>query len=105
MPGCKARERAGRMDMDLVREMGSLELVAPELRKDFGGLGAGTLCAGAIIEKIGRAEFTFGYVPLMIFLNGQILACSARLEIARDWLTRVRRARPSWPWPWPWPWP
>ena len=88
-PGYMAREKAGRMDMDLVREMGSLGLIAPELPEEFGGIGAGTLCAGAIIEEIARADFTFGYVPLLGSLTGQVLARFARPEIAREWLTRL----------------
>lgn len=88
-PGYMAREKAGRMDMGLVREMGSLGLIAPELPEEFGGMGAGTLCAGAIIEEIARADFTFGYVPLLGSLTGQVLARFARPEIAREWLTRL----------------
>lgn len=88
-PGYKDRENSGKMDMDLVREMGSLGLIAPELPEDMGGMGAGTLYAGAIIEEVGRADFTFGYVPLLASLNGQILAQFAKPEIARDWLTRL----------------
>ena len=88
-PGYLAREKAGRMDMALVREMGQLGLIAPELPEAFGGMGAGTLYAGAIVEEIARADFTFAYVPLLASLNGQILAAFARPEIARDWLTRL----------------
>lgn len=88
-PGYKYRERAGRMDMNLVREMGSLGLIAPELPEEFGGMGAGTLYAGAIIEEIARADFTFGYVPLLASLNGQVLARYARQDIAREWLTKL----------------
>ena len=88
-PGYMAREKAGRMDMGLVREMGSLGLIAPELPEEFGGMGMGTLCAGAIIEEIARADFTFGYVPLLGSLTGQVLARFARPEIAREWLTRL----------------
>ncbi|PZP18975.1 MAG: cyclohexanecarboxyl-CoA dehydrogenase, partial [Kocuria rhizophila] len=56
-PGYLAREKAGRMDMALVREMGQLGLIAPELPEAFGGMGAGTLYAGAIVEEIARADF------------------------------------------------
>jgi cyclohexanecarboxyl-CoA dehydrogenase len=75
--------------MDLVREMGSLGLIAPELPEEFGGMGAPTIYSGAIIEEIGRADFTFGYIPLLASLNGQILAKFARKDIATDWLRRM----------------
>ncbi len=88
-PGYLAREKAGKMDMDLVREMGALGLIAPELPEEFGGMGAGYLYAGTIIEEIARADFTFGYIPLLASLNGQILAKFARPDIAREWLTKL----------------
>lgn len=86
-PGYQAREKAGRMDMALVREMGALGLIAPELPEAFGGMGVDFLYSGAIIEEIAKADFTFAYVSLLASLNGQILATFARPEIARDWLT------------------
>jgi cyclohexanecarboxyl-CoA dehydrogenase len=85
-PGYLARERDGRFDFALMRDMGQLGLIAPELPEDFGGSGAGYLASGVIIEEIGRADFNFGYVPLLASLNGQILANYARPDVARDWL-------------------
>lgn len=85
-PGYLAREKAGAFDHGLLREMGSLGLVAPELPEAFGGMGASYLCSGAIIEEIAKADFSFAYVSLLASLNGQILASFARPEVARDWL-------------------
>lgn len=88
-PGYMAREKAGKMDMALVREMGGLGLIAPELPEEFGGMGAPTLYSGAIVEEIGRADFTFGYIALLASLNGQILAKFARADIATEWLRKL----------------
>lgn len=88
-PGYMAREKSGTFDMDLVREMGSLGLIAPELPEEFGGMGAEYLYSGAIIEEIGKADFTFGYVPLLASLNGHILATFAQKHIAREWLPKL----------------
>lgn len=88
-PGYMSREKAGRMDMALVREMGGLGLIAPELPEEFGGMDAPTLYSGAIVEEIGRADFTFGYIPLLASLNGQILAKFARTDIATEWLRKL----------------
>ena len=88
-PGYMSREKAGQMDMALVREMGGLGLIAPELPEEFGGMGAPTLYSGAIVEEIGRADFTFGYIPLLASLNGQILAEFARADIATEWLRKL----------------
>jgi len=75
--------------MDLLREMGSLGLIAPELNEDFGGIGAKFLLSGVIIEEIAKADFNFAYAPLLGSLNGQILQNFARPEIAKDWLCKV----------------
>ncbi|MGN0932147.1 acyl-CoA dehydrogenase family protein [Falsigemmobacter intermedius] len=83
------RERQGRFDPALMRAMGSLGLIAPELPEEFGGIGAGYLYSGAIIEEIAKADFTFAYVSLLASLNGQILRSFARPEVAKAWLPGV----------------
>ncbi|MFU8862493.1 MAG: acyl-CoA dehydrogenase family protein [Rhodobacterales bacterium] len=88
-PGYLAREKAGTFDMELVREMGALGLIGPELPEDFGGMGAEYLYSGAIIEEIGKADFTLGYVPLLASLNGHILATFAQKHIAAEWLPKL----------------
>lgn len=85
-PGYLGREKAGRFDMSLLREMGELGLIAPELPEEFGGMGAAFLYSGVIVEEIARADFTFGYASLLASLNGQILRQFARPEVAREWL-------------------
>ena len=72
-PGYLAREKAGKFDMDLLREMGQLGLIAPEMPEEFGGMGASYLYSGIITEEISRADFTFAYTSLLASLNGQIL--------------------------------
>lgn len=88
-PGYQAREAAGGFGADLVREMGSLGLIAPELPEEFGGLGAGAIYSGVIIEEIARGDFNFGYINILASLNGQILAHFANDEIRREWLPRL----------------
>lgn len=88
-PGYQAREAAGGFGADLGREMGSLGLIAPELPEEFGGLGAGAIYSGVIIEEIARGDFNFGYINILATLNGQILAHFANDEIRREWLPRL----------------
>lgn len=85
-PGYLAREREGRFDAALLREMGELGLIAPELSEAYGGMGAPYLYSGAIIEELGKADFTFGYVSLLASLNGHILASFAQKQVAEAWL-------------------
>lgn len=88
-PGYQAREKSGGFGADLLREMGSLGLIAPELPEEFGGLGAGAIYSGAIIEEIAKGDFNFGYVNILASLNGQILANFANDEIKREWLPKL----------------
>ncbi|RLL61569.1 cyclohexanecarboxyl-CoA dehydrogenase [Paenirhodobacter hankyongi] len=88
-PGYKAREKAGAFGHDILREMGSLGLIAPELPEELGGLGAGSIYSGVIIEEIARADFNMGYINILASLNGQILARFGNGEIKRDWLPKL----------------
>lgn len=88
-PGYRERERTGMFGKDLVREMGGLGLIAPELPEEYGGSGTGALYSGVIIEEIARGDFNFGYINILASLNGQILNRFANPEIKRHWLPRL----------------
>ncbi|MCP5265374.1 MAG: cyclohexanecarboxyl-CoA dehydrogenase [Burkholderiaceae bacterium] len=88
-PGYAEREHTRVLDRGLMREMGEMGLIAPELPVELGGLGLGCLASGVIIEEIGRADFSMAYAQLLGSLNGQILAHHAAPEIARPWLERL----------------
>lgn len=45
-PGYRAREQAGALDRALLREMGGLGLIAPEMPESHGGLGQSCVTAG-----------------------------------------------------------
>jgi cyclohexanecarboxyl-CoA dehydrogenase len=88
-PGYQRREVEGRIDRALVREMGSLGLIAPELPEEFGGLGTPSLTSGLIAEAIGYADVNAAYIQILGSLNGKIIAGHARPELARQWLPRL----------------
>lgn len=88
-PRYQAREKAGTFEKDLLREMGSLGLIAPELPEEYGGLGAGSIYSGVIIEEVGRADFNVGYINILASLNGQIIANFANEELRRHWLPKI----------------
>ncbi len=88
-PQYQAREKAGGFDRALLREMGSLGLIAPELPEEYGGLGAGSIYSGVIIEEVGRADFNVGYVNILASLNGQIIANFANEDLRRHWLPKI----------------
>ena len=88
-PGYQRREVEGRIDRALVREMGDLGLIAPELPEEFGGLGTPSLTSGLIAEAIGYADVNAAYIQILGSLNGKIIAGHARPELARQWLPRL----------------
>ena len=90
-PGYLERDRTRVLDRALMREMGGLGLIGPELPEAFGGQGLGTLAAGVIHEAIARADLSMSYVNLLASLNGQILSQHARPEVAAPWLAKVTR--------------
>ena len=92
-PGFKAREETRRLDRDLMREMGELGLIAPELPVEYGGQGLGSLASGVIIEELARADLSLAYIQLLASLNGQILAQHAAPALARAWLERITAGR------------
>jgi cyclohexanecarboxyl-CoA dehydrogenase len=88
-PGFQERDRSRTLDRALMKEMGALGFIAPELPEAFGGLGLGSLAAGVIHEEIAGADLSMSYVNLLASLNGQILAQHAAPEIAKPWLARL----------------
>ncbi|MCX7227901.1 MAG: cyclohexanecarboxyl-CoA dehydrogenase [Burkholderiales bacterium] len=88
-PGFEERDRTRVLDRTLMRQMGELGFIAPELPEAVGGQGIGCLAAGVIHEEIARADLSLSYVNLLASLNGQILAEHGRPEVAGPWLRRL----------------
>lgn len=82
-PGYQAREAEANFDRSLVREMGALGLIGPELPEDMGGHGLDGVCAGIIIEEIARGDLSMAYTQLLGSLMGSVIALHARPEVAR----------------------
>jgi len=88
-PHYQKRATADRIDRALIKEMGALGLIAPDLPEQYGGLGESSVTAGIIIEQIAYADFNASYVPLLASLMGGMLAQHASPNIAREWLPKV----------------
>ncbi|QNP47181.1 cyclohexanecarboxyl-CoA dehydrogenase [Diaphorobacter aerolatus] len=88
-PGFQERDRTRVLDRELMREMGEMGFIAPELPEKFGGQGMGSLAAGVIHEAIAAADLSISYINLLASLNGQILAAHGAPEVARPWLERL----------------
>ncbi len=90
-PGFLERDRTRVLDRTLMREMGEMGYIAPELPEADGGQGMGCLAAGVIHEEIARADLSLSYINLLASLNGQILSQHAQPHVGRPWLQRLTR--------------
>ena len=88
-PDYQARERAGRIEPELRRELGAAGLIAPELPVELGGRGADRVTAGLITEEIGRGDVNVAYLQVVGSLVGQIIAANGAPEVARHWVPRI----------------
>ncbi|MGD9750683.1 MAG: cyclohexanecarboxyl-CoA dehydrogenase [Acidimicrobiia bacterium] len=88
-PGFQERDRTRVLDPDLMREMGSLGLIAPELPEHVGGQGATRLASGVITEQIAAADLSMSYVNLLGSLNAQILLDHGDPSVVTPWLLRL----------------
>ncbi|MEG1455284.1 MAG: acyl-CoA dehydrogenase family protein, partial [Comamonas sp.] len=92
-PGFLERDQTRVLDRALMREMGEMGFIAPELPEAVGGQGLGCLAAGVIHEEIARADLSLSYINLLASLNGQILAEHGRPEVAGPWLAKLTRGQ------------
>ncbi|RBP17247.1 cyclohexanecarboxyl-CoA dehydrogenase [Roseiarcus fermentans] len=88
-PGFQERDRTRALDRSIMKAMGAMGFIAPELPEEFGGLGLGSLAAGVIHEEIARADLSLSYISLLASLNGQILAHHGRPDVVKPWLARL----------------
>lgn len=87
--GFLERDKTRVLDRSIMRAMGEMGFIAPELPEAVGGQGLGCLAAGVIHEEIARADLSLSYINLLASLNGQILSHHARPEVAKPWLERL----------------
>lgn len=73
-PDYKAREKAERVEREIILEMGQMGFLGPELSEDNGGLGVDCVTSGLLLEQIAYGDFNVSYVNLLVSLCGQIVA-------------------------------
>ena len=88
-PGFQERDHTRVLDRDIMREMGEMGFIAPELPEALGGQGLGSLAAGVIHEEIARADLSISYINLLASLNGQILSHHGDPAAVRPWLDKL----------------
>ena len=88
-PRYQVREQEAVIDRKLVREMGALGLIGPDLPERYGGLGLPSEVSGLVIEALAYGDFNVAYVQLLGSLCGQIIARHAAEDLAAEWLPRI----------------
>ena len=88
-PDYLARAKAGRIERDLIREMGKLGLIGADLPEQFGGLGLGNLSGGLIVEDIAAGDFNVAYIQLLGSLQGSILVDHALPDLANEVVPKI----------------
>lgn len=88
-PGFLERDQSRIFDRDLVKKMGEMGFIAPELPEQYGGQGMGRLAAGVIHEAVAKADLSFSYINLLASLNGQILAEHGDPGVVEPWLRKL----------------
>ena len=90
-PGYRSREKAARLDPELLQQMGRLGFIAPEQSEEYGGSEVSYLTSGLIMEALSGADFNMAYIQLLGSLNTQILTRYASKEIAQKWVPKICR--------------
>jgi len=91
-PLYQQRERGEhRIERSLLKEMGSLGLIAPELPEKFGGLGVSQVATGVITEAISYGDFNVGYAQVFGSLLGHIISRHALPELGSHWTRQITR--------------
>ncbi|MCF8466895.1 MAG: acyl-CoA dehydrogenase family protein [Sneathiella sp.] len=77
------------LDRNLMREMGALGLIGPDLPEEFGGMGLSYATAGLMTEAIAYADFNVSYIQLLASLMGGMVAQHASKDISTEWIPKV----------------
>jgi cyclohexanecarboxyl-CoA dehydrogenase len=88
-PGFQERDQTRVLNRALMREMGQMGFIAPELPEAVGGQGMGCLAAGVIHEAIAAADLSLSYINLLASLNGQILSQHGERSVVQPWLDKL----------------
>lgn len=88
-PDYMKREETGAIDRDLMRKMGALGLVGPDLPEEVGGLGVGSVASGIITEQIAYGDFNISYIQLLASLMGNLVCAHATPDIVSEWVPKL----------------
>ena len=91
LPFYMQREREAKMDRALLREMGALGFIGPDLPAEYGGMDASAVTTGMIIETLSYGDFNIGALAVVQSLCGAVLLRNASKALCEEWLPRVTK--------------
>jgi cyclohexanecarboxyl-CoA dehydrogenase len=91
LPMYQQREREGRIDRSLLREMGKLGFLGMDLPERYGGMDADAVTTGMIVEELAYGDFNVGAIAVVLSLCGAVIERNATAAVKQSWLPRVTR--------------
>lgn len=88
-PYYKDREIDGILNRELIREMGELGFLAPEVSEDLGGSGLDALTSGLITEAIAEGDMNIAYVPINHSLISSCIVNHAQPEVVEEIIPKM----------------
>ncbi|MFV9474703.1 cyclohexanecarboxyl-CoA dehydrogenase [Advenella sp. RU8] len=88
-PGYQKRDKTGRLELDIVRQMGDLGLLGVEMPEAYGGMGMDCVTSGLLLEQLSASDFNMAYVSLLVSLCGQIVNRFANESLKQEWLPKI----------------
>jgi cyclohexanecarboxyl-CoA dehydrogenase len=85
------RDREAKMDRTLLREMGALGFIGPDLPAEYGGMDASAVTTGIIIEALSYGDFNIGALAVVQSLCAAVLVRNASQALCEEWLPRVTK--------------
>ena len=61
-PMYRTGDKTGRVDRSLVKAMGDMGFLGPELPEAYGGLGVDCVTSGLLLEQIAYGDFNMSYI-------------------------------------------
>lgn len=88
-PGYQDGDKSGRVDRNMVKQMGDMGFLGPEFPEAYGGIGVDCVTSGLLLEQIAYGDFNMSYINLLTSLCGQIIAGHAPEHLRAQWLPPI----------------
>src|SRR5258708_20380318 len=89
LPLYQQREREGRVDRSLLREMGKLGFLGMDLPERYGGMDVDAVTTGMIIEELAYGDFNIGALAVVQSLCGPVIERNATSSLTEACLLPI----------------